>query len=135
MIAMGYVKDLVIGSDAAGIVTSIGSGVTRFNVGDRVAVLHKGAMRTTLRVDVSIPQRLPENLSMEEGATLPTIYVTAYHAMVEVARLQKGESVLIHRASGGKSLSFVYLEIDCRLTYVNQRAWPGSHSNRTAYWS
>jgi NADPH:quinone reductase-like Zn-dependent oxidoreductase len=116
MIAMGYVKDTMIGSDAAGVVTSIGSGVTRFNVGDRVAVIQKGAMRTTLRVDASIPQRIPENLSMEEGASLPTIYATAYHAMIEVARLQKGESVLIHRASGGKSLLFAYLELNCRLT-------------------
>jgi NADPH:quinone reductase-like Zn-dependent oxidoreductase len=102
MTAMGHVTDRAIGGDAAGIVTRVGAGVSRLSVGDRVAVLHRGAMRTTLRVDGSIPQKLPEDISMQDGATLPTIYVMAYHILVEVARLQKGDSVLIHRASGGE---------------------------------
>ena len=118
MVAMGHVTDRAIGSDAAGVVKQVGAGVTRLSVGDRVAVLQRGAMRTTLRVDSSIPQKLPDNISIEDGATLPTVFVTAYHALVEVARLERGESVLIYRASGGE-LRYFEIAVLKKLTYMN----------------
>jgi NADPH:quinone reductase-like Zn-dependent oxidoreductase len=119
MVAMGHVTDRAIGSDAAGVVKRVGAGVSRLRVGDRVAVLQRGAMRTNLRVDSSIPQKLPDDISLEDGATIPTVFVTAYHALIETAHLERGETVLIHRASGGELNSFD-LAIPSQLTWIDQ---------------
>jgi NADPH:quinone reductase-like Zn-dependent oxidoreductase len=102
MVAMGHVSDRAIGSDVAGVVKRVGAGVSRVSIGDRVAVFQPRAMCTTLRVDGSLLQKLPRDMSIENGATIPTAFVTAYHALIEIARLKSGESILIHRAVGGK---------------------------------
>ena len=102
MIAMGSVPDTVFGIDAAGVVKRVGSLVTALHVGDRVALIQLGAMRTTLRIHESIPQILPDYMSIEQGASLSTVYVTAYQSLFEIAKLEKGESVLIHSAAGGE---------------------------------
>jgi NADPH:quinone reductase-like Zn-dependent oxidoreductase len=104
MVAMGHVLDRVIGSDAAGIVKRVGKEVSRLKVGDRVVVLTRAAMRTTVRVDERLPQKIPDNMSMASASTLPTVFVTAYQVLIETARLQKGETILIHSAAGGKSI-------------------------------
>src|SRR3954468_21043929 len=108
MVAMGFVPDLVIGSDAAGVVSRIGTEVKKLGVGDRVALIRVGAMRTNIRIDESLPQKLPDTMSMEHGSTLPTIYVTAYQSLIEIGRLEKEETVLIHSATGGTFLHEQY---------------------------
>ncbi|CAI6339136.1 unnamed protein product [Periconia digitata] len=90
------------GLEGSGIVTEIGSKVEGFQVGDRVFyVLEKGGMATTLRLPSAYVHRIPKELSAIEAASLPVAYSTALMSLVDVARLRKGESVLIHSASGG----------------------------------
>lgn len=107
MIAIGSLSEGSIGTDAAGIVGEVGNAVTLLKKGDRVALLHLGAMRTDIRVHESIPQILPESISINDGATLPTIFATAYQCLIEIGRLEKGESVLIHSAAGGMFSSYL----------------------------
>lgn len=45
--------------------------------------------------------KIPDTMSFEEAAVLPTVHATAYHALVNVAKLRPGQTVLIHAAAGG----------------------------------
>lgn len=104
MIAMGQIQRPDFGHEAAGIVRRIGSKVTRCSPGDRVVYIGQGAMRTIVRAPELAVHRLPKSISIEEGVSIPIAYATAYQSLVNVARIKKGESVLIHAAAGGKSL-------------------------------
>jgi NADPH:quinone reductase-like Zn-dependent oxidoreductase len=102
MVAMGQIQRPVLGYEASGIVNQIGAKVTKFKQGDRVIYMGPGAMRTVIRSHESYAHALPTNLTFEEGVTIPIAYATAYQSLIEVARLRKGESVLIHAAAGGE---------------------------------
>lgn len=104
MIAMGQIQRPVFGHEASGIVTRVGSKTSEVSCGDRVVFVGPGSMRTHIRAHESVVQKLPDIMSFEEGASIPIAYATAYRSLVEVARLEKGETVLIHAAAGGKGM-------------------------------
>ncbi|KAH6659151.1 hypothetical protein BKA67DRAFT_543724 [Truncatella angustata] len=101
MVAMGIIPDLSMGFESSGVITAVGSAVKRFKVGDRAVSLCHGGHCNLLRNKEMLTQRIPENMSFEAAATLPLVYVTAYNALVRVARARRGQSVLIHAAAGG----------------------------------
>ncbi|KAL9113104.1 MAG: hypothetical protein Q9227_002716 [Pyrenula ochraceoflavens] len=101
MVGMGLVPDTELGLDAAGLIKRVGRNVASLRPGDRVATFQPGAYRTLLRTDQSLVAKLPEDMSMEVGASIPTVYVTAYQALWVAARLLPGETILIHSAAGG----------------------------------
>jgi len=90
------------GNEAAGIVTAIGKGVTRFSVGDRIiGALRGGAFAEMAVVEENLAIPLPENMSFEQGAAYSVAYGTSYHALKQGANLQPGETVLVLGAAGG----------------------------------
>src|SRR4029078_13456545 len=100
-----YHLPLVLGHDVAGVVVRVGSGVRRFKPGDEVyarpADGRIGAFAELIAIkeeDVAIK---PKALSMEEAASIPLVGLTAWQALIERARLEKGQTVLIHAGSGG----------------------------------
>ena len=95
------------GSDAAGVVESIGPGVTNMATGDRVytAGTLAGAYAELALCSQSQIHRLPDNVSFEQGAGVNIPYATAYRALFFRARAQAGETVLIHGASGGVGIA------------------------------
>ncbi|KAI9931732.1 hypothetical protein MW887_010311 [Aspergillus wentii] len=105
--AMGELPQTTIGGEAAGIVSSIGSKVTRFNIGDRVAYFadpaRVGTFRTYGRANQALVVRIPDHLelSLEIAAGLPVIYTTVIYALNNIGRLMAREKVLIHAAAGG----------------------------------
>jgi NADPH:quinone reductase-like Zn-dependent oxidoreductase len=101
MAAMGQLPDSKIGLDAAGIVRRVGSAVTKFQLGDSVAVYGHGAHRTIHRTREELCALMPKGMTYEQAATIPAIHGTAWNALVRLARVQKGQSVLIHAAAGG----------------------------------
>jgi len=102
MASMGLVEVSRLGLEASGIVTAVGSkAATRFQPGDRVVVVGEGMHATKLRVDHRLTVKMPDSISFEDAAVLPTVHATAYQALVNVAKLRKGQSVLIHAAAGG----------------------------------
>ncbi|KAK3319476.1 putative polyketide synthase [Cercophora scortea] len=101
MVAMGQMADTALGLDAAGIVRRVGSSVTKFKVGDKVIMCAFGAHRTFHRAPASFCTHLPEGMSFEEGASIPVVHATAWNALIRVAKVQKGQSILIHAAAGG----------------------------------
>lgn len=101
MAAMGQLPDSKLGLDAAGLVRRVGSGVTKFKVGDRVAVYGHGAHKTIHRAREELCVLIPEGMTFEQAAAVPAIHGTAWNALVRLARVQKGQSILIHAAAGG----------------------------------
>ena len=96
----------IIGIDASGVVEAVGSDVTRFKVGDEVfyemeLFTRPGAFAEYNLVDESIVALKPENVSHFEAASLPLVFGTAYGSLIERAKLQIGESVLVHAGAGG----------------------------------
>ena len=91
------------GSDAAGTVEALGSGVAKVKVGDRVytAQTLTGAYAEYALTLEDQVHRLPQNISFEQGAGVWVPYCTAYHALYHFAKARAGETVLVHGASGG----------------------------------
>jgi NADPH:quinone reductase len=91
------------GSDAAGVIESVGDGVTRVKPGDRVytAKTQSGAYAEyTLALESQV-YRLPDNISFAQGAALWVPYGTAFTALHHHGNAKAGETVLVHGASGG----------------------------------
>jgi NADPH:quinone reductase-like Zn-dependent oxidoreductase/phospholipid N-methyltransferase len=98
-IALGKLEEDDFGIDCAGIVTRCGAN-TRFSPGDRVCMAALGCMKTYPRTN-QWAVKIPDSLSFEEAAAVVNPGLTAYYSLIEVARLRKGEKILIHAASGG----------------------------------
>jgi NADPH2:quinone reductase len=91
------------GSDAAGVVEAVGSGVTKVKPGDRVytAKTVSGAYAEYALTLEDQAQRLPQNITFEQGAGIWVPYGTAYFALHHHAHAKAGETLLVHGASGG----------------------------------
>jgi len=98
----GTPADSNLGVDFAGVVESVGPGVTRFQAGDRVFGGRTGAYGeyVVLGEDRAIA-RIPENVSFEQAAAVPVAAITALQALRDKGNLQAGQKVLINGASGG----------------------------------
>ncbi|OWV05860.1 hypothetical protein B5D80_17135 [Micromonospora wenchangensis] len=98
-----------LGAEGAGVVVEVGAGVTGFAPGDRVFGLIQGAIGPSATVDARLLAHVPEGWSFTQAATAPAVFTTAYHALVTLADLRPGESVLIHSAAGGVGLAATQL--------------------------
>ena len=100
--ALGQINHSTMGGECAGIVVRAGSNVSiELQPGARVAVCALDTFKTLVRCSSTQAVLIPSRLSFEEAASLPLTFVTVYHALVEVARMHKGESILIHSGAGG----------------------------------
>ncbi len=98
----GPPKPCVMGYEVSGIVEAVGAGVDQALIGKSVIAMtrFKGQAELVVVPAAQIFEK-PEELSFEEGAALPTNYLTAWALLVTMGGLQKDESVLIHNAGGG----------------------------------
>jgi NADPH:quinone reductase len=98
----------VPGTDAAGVVLACGERVTRFRPGDRVSCGNwLGAFAERMVAKESSVALLPANVDFTVGSTVMNTYLTAWYALIERARLQAGETVLVTGAAGGVGLACV----------------------------
>ncbi|MCJ1383523.1 hypothetical protein MMC17_006637 [Xylographa soralifera] len=111
MVAMGQLNDRVMGVECAGVVTRVGSEAAAqgYAVGDRVFCLLRGHFASRATADWHVIMHMPAWLSFEQAAGLPVIFTTVYMALVDVARLRRGQSVLIHAAAGGVGQAAIML--------------------------
>src|SRR5437763_11906718 len=100
-----YSFPLILGNDLAGDVEAVSSGVTKFKVGDAIySRLDKdriGAIAEYALVRESAAAPKPARLDYVQAASLPLVGLTAWQALIDIARLQAGQQVLIHAGSGG----------------------------------
>ncbi|KAI1122100.1 hypothetical protein F5Y10DRAFT_287542 [Nemania abortiva] len=108
---MGIVpeNEFTIGCECAGLVRRVGSNVTKFRIGDRVAVMSKGTYANRIRVPAGRAHVIPSWMSFEDAATIPLVYMTSLYSLFHLGGLKKGQSVLIHSAAGGVGLAAIQL--------------------------
>ena len=97
-----------IGGDFAGTVTQLGSGVTGFEVGQRVYGFMQGAFSSRFNVPAQLLAPIPDGVSAVEAATIPAAALTVRLAF-DWAQLKPGDRVLIHAASGGVGLAAIQM--------------------------
>lgn len=100
LLALGRENGTTFGNECAGVIHRTG-GDTPFKVGDRVCVFSPTAFSTFTRAKAEHVARVPDEVSLSHAAAVPTQFVTAWYAIHTAARMQKGESILIHSAAGG----------------------------------
>lgn len=98
---LGKLDSKDVGCDCAGIVTKVGANTCSVQVGDRVCAPVIGCCNTYTRCNSQLAVKVPDAISLAEAAALPVTGVTAHYSLYTLARLQKGESILIHCAAGG----------------------------------
>ncbi|SEH35634.1 putative NAD(P)H quinone oxidoreductase, PIG3 family [Methylobacterium sp. 275MFSha3.1] len=100
----------VLGLELAGIVEALGPGAGRFRTGDRVmALVHSGAYAEWAVVDEAVALPVPAGLPAVEAGAIPETYFTVWSNVFERARLQAGESLLIHGGSSGIGTTAILL--------------------------
>jgi NADPH2:quinone reductase len=99
------------GTDAAGVVTSVGSDVKRVKAGDRVYTTGSktGTYAEQTLCDEASVHPLPGHVSFEQGAAIGVPYGTAYRALFIRAQAKPAETILVHGASGGVGTAVVQL--------------------------
>lgn len=98
------------GTDAAGVVVSVGAEVTRFHVGDRVACGNwRGAWAERMVAPESGTVPMPAGVDFQTAAAVRYAYGTARYALATQARLQAGETLFVTGAAGGVGLAAVDL--------------------------
>lgn len=99
------------GTDAAGVVTSVGPDVKRVKVGDRVYTTGSktGTYAEQTLCDEATVHPLPGHVSFEQGAAIGVPYGTAYRALFIRAQAKPAETILVHGASGGVGTAAVQL--------------------------
>lgn len=138
--AMNIVVETTLGYESAGIVEQVGKDVTHLAVGDRALVFAEDCLATHATGKAAIASKIPDSVSFAEACTMPVVYLTAIRGLIDLGRLEKGQSVLIHSACGGVGIAAIHLskmvgaEIFCtvgnqekREYLVNEMGIPGDH--------
>jgi acyl transferase domain-containing protein len=103
------------GSECAGEVVGVGDGVERLTLGDLVVGMVPGSFSQFATVNADLIGLKPRRLNCVEAATIPVNFMTAFHALHQVAGMKSGERVLIHAAAGGTGLAAVQLALKAGL--------------------
>ena len=101
MIGLAQVPYHELGSECSGVVISTGKDVTHLSPGDRVCGLAVGTFGHHTRTSSLLVSKIPEQMSFATAATIPVVFCTALYSLRMIARLQGGESILVHAAAGG----------------------------------
>jgi NADPH:quinone reductase-like Zn-dependent oxidoreductase len=109
------------GVEGSGIVEAVGSNVTTLKVGDEVYGIVKGGYAEYALTPASDVQPKPARLTLEEAASIPMGFLTAWGGLIDTANVQAGQRVLIHGAAGGIGAYAVQLA-----------KWKGAHVTGTA---
>ncbi|WP_442940774.1 SDR family oxidoreductase [Nostoc sp.] len=95
------------GLECAGKIVSLGEGVNGFEIGDEVIAIGSSSLSRFMTTTANLVALKPKHLTLEEAATIPVAFGTAYYSLMKVGRLCKGESILIHSAAGGVGMAAV----------------------------
>ena len=108
------------GKDAAGIIEEIGAGIENFQKGECVLTADSltGTYAEFCLCEETQLIKLPENVSFEQGAGVFVPFATAYRALFQKAGAKKGETVLVHGASGGVGTAAIQWAKNAGLTVI-----------------
>ncbi|RKT66837.1 type I polyketide synthase, partial [Saccharothrix variisporea] len=110
LIALGvYPTPAPLGSEGAGVVTEVGSAVTRFRPGDRVMGLLDQAFGAVAVADHRVLAHVPEGWAFSRAASVPVAFLTAWYGLFDLGGLRPGDRVLVHSGAGGVGMAAVQL--------------------------
>ncbi|TVY41639.1 Highly reducing polyketide synthase [Lachnellula subtilissima] len=111
LVAMGIIerREPTFGYEAAGIVRRVGANVTKLCVGDRAVLMGMETFSTVVTAPEMLYEQLPDGMSFVEGASMPLVFTTAIYSLIDVGRLSRGQSVLIHSGCGGVGLAAIQI--------------------------
>ncbi|WP_277424687.1 type I polyketide synthase [Desulfovibrio sp. ZJ369] len=118
MLTMGLLTDDAVengfagpclGLEFSGIITRVGEGVQDLRTGDHVAGFASNCFASHVTPPAHAVTRIPDDWPFETAAAIPTVFFTAWYALRHLARLQPGESVLIHGAAGGVGIAAIQI--------------------------
>jgi len=107
----------VLGIDMAGVVEAVGAGVTAFAPGDAVFGMTggvggvQGSLAEYAAVDADLLAHAPSTISLREAAAIPLAFITAWEGLVDRARVQPGQSILVQGGAGGVGRMVVQLAL------------------------
>jgi NADPH:quinone reductase-like Zn-dependent oxidoreductase len=92
MVTMGIMANQdELGVEASGIVRRSGPGAKHFKPGDRVMIMRLGLFRTRTILPADRCTHMPLSLSLEDAASMPVVFGTAIHCLMDIGRLEKGQ--------------------------------------------
>ncbi|MEB3341934.1 SDR family NAD(P)-dependent oxidoreductase [Okeania sp.] len=97
------------GGECGGYVVAVGEGVKGLEIGDEVVAMARGSFSQYVTVNASYVVPKPENITFAEAASIPANFLTAYYALHHVAKITKGDRILIHAAAGGTGMAAVQI--------------------------
>ncbi len=112
------------GDDFSGTVVRVGSAVKDIKAGDHVVGMAPYCFRSYVTVHRNMVFRKPDTMSFVEAATLPTVFLTSHYAICELARMEKGESILIHAGTGGVGQAAIQIALHLGLTIFSTAGSP-----------
>ena len=121
-----------LGLECSGTVTRVGEGVTAFAEGDDVIAFSAGSFRDYLVADAAFIVPMASALSFEQAATIPIVFLTAYHALHQLAKLASGERILIHAAAGGVGMAAAQLALRAGAEVFGTAGTPDKRARLTA---
>ena len=99
-----------LGAEGAGVITELGSGVTDgLKIGERVVTIAPHCFGSFVATPGVYALPIPGSLSFEQASAIPIVFMTAQYALEDIGRLQPGERVLIHAATGGVGLAAIQI--------------------------
>jgi len=100
----------ILGLEMSGTIAELGSKVTRFSVGDRVcALLAGGGYAEYVNVPEALIIPMSNDMSFQEGAAIPEVFLTAYQALYTLINLTDDETILIHAGASGVGTAAIQL--------------------------
>lgn len=108
LIATEHLNGFDFGSDFAGVVQTAGA-QTGFSPGDRVCLIGSFTAQNRVRAKAGAVVKVPSNIDFAEAASMPTAVWLSYHVLVDIARLQDGETVLVHHATSSVGQVMIHL--------------------------
>ncbi|TVY75995.1 Highly reducing polyketide synthase azaB [Lachnellula suecica] len=108
---LGRVDTDKLGGECSGVIRKVADGCGDLKPGDRVVICGFDFFRSYARCNFQNAAKIPDSISFAEAAALPIATGTAYYCLCESARMQPGESILIHAASGGTGQAAIQLAI------------------------
>jgi NADPH:quinone reductase-like Zn-dependent oxidoreductase len=100
-----YKRPFILGHDVAGVVLGVGADVSDFSVGDEVYArprdLRIGTFAEQVAINTDDVARKPSSLTFEEAGAVPLVALASWQALVDVAKVEPGQKVLVHAGAGG----------------------------------
>ncbi|MBI2855996.1 MAG: zinc-binding dehydrogenase [Chloroflexi bacterium] len=97
----GSSEPFVPGLDVGGMIEAVGEGVSDWEPGDRIIALVRGSYAEFALARPVTSYRLPEGMGLQEGASIPGVFLTAWYGLTRWGRVKAGETVLVHAAGSG----------------------------------